>query len=140
MMGLDAKSLDAYSANDNRISMRERVEGYVERARDRVSITTGLLIVCLLVGAGVGAAASKPFHRADVNREWRERIAKQSAGVRAVLAKSNADAEALDTAIIAELGVYDARLSSAELALAHASRNAGAGRGACDIDTDRLRE
>lgn len=129
------------ATNDNSLtpSLREKIEGIYERARDNVpSLTTGLLIAALLVGAGVGALVSKPFHRAEINREWRERIASKSAAVRDVLAKGDAEAEAADNAILETLGAYDARLSSAEAAFASAAHNVTPHRDTCRIPASSL--
>lgn len=102
----------------------EKLEGALERARDRVpTLTTALLIATFAAGAGTGIMVSKPWHKAQANREWRERLAAKSAGVRQIIADGNAEAEALDEKILAELGVYDDRLAVAEAALENASRD-----------------
>lgn len=120
----------------------ERIEGALERARERVpTLTTGLLIAVFLAGGVVGALVAKPFHRSAINKEWRERIASKSQGVRAIIARGDADAEQTDNAIIATLGEYDARLSSAEAALSMASRNLAhnSDGNACRIPRDWMR-
>lgn len=115
----------------------EKIEGMIERARDRVpSLSTGLLVATLVIGLAGGAWASKPIHRWQINKEWRARIAEKSDAVRVVLAKGDADADAVDAEIIATLGDIDARLSKAE----HNLRNVKAGAGsACRISADGLR-
>lgn len=121
--------------------IRERIEGVIERTRDRLpTITTALLVATFAAGIGVGVMVSKPWHRAEVNKEWRQRIASKSETVRQIIAKGNDDADALDRAIIAELGVYDDRLHVAEMALEAASRNAGGDGGTCRIPAWRLLE
>lgn len=129
-------------ANDNRPSVRERVEGVIERVRDAVPLTTGLVIAVFLVGAMGGAWASKPVHRWQVNREWRERIAQSSEAVRRIMAAADAEAEATDDMIIATLGDTDARLSQAENDLRNAAAKGGRGNtdDACRIPAWRVRE
>jgi hypothetical protein len=87
----------------------------IQYLRDNApSLTTGLLILVLLVGAGAGFHAGKWWVRASVNAEWRDRIAAKSASVRAIVARGNADADAVDTEIINALGDNDAKLANAE--------------------------
>ncbi len=117
----------------------ERIEGAIERTRERLpTFTTALLIVVFAVGAGVGVVASKPWHRAEVNKEWRARLASEVSGIRKIVAQGDKAAEALDNEIIAELGVYDERLSVAEQGLENASRNVADG--ACRIPAWRMRD
>ena len=119
----------------------EKIEGAIERTRERLpTLTTALLIATFAVGLGVGAMVSKPWHRAEINKQWRERIASNSETVRQIVAKGDADADALDRKIIAELGVYDERLHVAEMGLENASRSTGDDGGACRIPAWRLLE
>lgn len=116
----------------------EKLEGALERARDRVpTLTTALLIATFCAGAGTGIMVSKPWHRAEINKEWRERLASKSAGVRQIIAQGNAEAEALDDKILAELGVYDDRLAVAEAALENAARDSS---DVCRVPAWRLRD
>lgn len=119
----------------------EKIEGAIERTRERVpTLTTALLIATFAVGLGVGVVASKPWHRAEINKQWRERIASNSETVRQIVAQGDADADALDRKIFAELGVYDDRLQVAEMGLENASRNAANDGGSCRVPAWRLRE
>lgn len=129
------------ATNDNlRPSTWEKIEGALEKARERVpTLTAALLIACFCVGVGVGAMASKPLHRASINKEWRERIASRSKAVREALAAGNAEGEAADNIAIEELGIADERLSKAERAVKDAG-NLPAGSDACGIDVERMRE
>ena len=136
----------AAPTNDNLSpSTLEKIEGLVERARERLpavpTLTTALLIAVFFVGLGVGAMASKPFHRSAINAEWRERIASKSKLVREAVAEGNADSEQADNAAIDALGEYDARLSKAELAVKNSAVNVGASVGnGCGIPIDRVRQ
>lgn len=121
-------------------SVLERAEGMMERVRDRLpTLTTGILIVAFLVCGAAGEWVSRPFHKAKVNAEWRERIASKSATVRHVIAKGDAEAEALDAEIINTLGDHDAQLQFALRRLEDVSR-APATPGECRIPADSLRE
>jgi hypothetical protein len=87
----------------------------IQYLRDNApSLTTGLLIVAALVGGAGGYHVGKWMTRAGVNAEWRDRIAAKSASVRAIVARGNADAEAVDNEIINALGDNDAKLANAE--------------------------
>lgn len=116
----------------------ERIEGALERARDRVpNLTTGLIVATLLIGLAGGAFASKPLHRWQINKEWHAKIAAASRSVTSAIARGNAEAEATDADIITALGDIDAKLARAEAALAAANRNAR-NDGVCRIPADSL--
>lgn len=136
------------------IDIRERIGGALAgpretarekfaEAREQVQIirdaaptlTTGLLIGAVAIGAVGGWYASKVATRWAVNAEWRERIAAASAPVRAIISEGNAELAATDEQIIEALGDTDAKLSTAERAL----KNIPATRGDCRINADSLR-
>lgn len=104
------------ASNDNALtpSLAERIEGAIERAKEKMpSLTTGLVLAAMLSGATLGAIASKPLHRWQINREIRDKLAIKSDAVRN-LVKEGVD----DEAIIATLGDADAKLAEAEQKLA----------------------
>lgn len=128
------------ASNDNPVGpgILERIEGALERARDRVpNLTTGMIIATLLVGLAGGAWASKPVHRWQINREWRERLAQASSAVREAIERGDKEAEATDDEVIAALGDSDEKLSRAEKALADATR-AARNPGECRIPAGSL--
>lgn len=112
------------ASNDNKgPPIWERIEGRIERARDRVpNLTTGLVVATFVIGLAGGAWASKPLHRYQINKEWHEKIAKASSAVREAMARGDAEAEATDEEVLNALGDQDAQLYRAELALASARR------------------
>lgn len=115
------------ASNDNPVGpgVLERIEGAIERARDRVpNLTTGLIVATLVIGLAGGAWASKPLHRYQINKEWHAKLAASSKAVREAMARGDAEAEATDEEVLNALGDQDAQLYRAELALASARRAA----------------
>lgn len=78
------------------------------------SLTTGLLIAALLVGAGIGAGVDHFFTRWAVNREWREKIAAAQQPTNDAIDKGNADAADVDAKAIDDIKGAFANATKAE--------------------------
>lgn len=126
---------EAYAAR--KADVREKIDAVKEQIQfvreSAPSLTTGLLIGAMLIGAAGGWFASSIKTRWTVNAEWRDRIAAKSATVRNVIDAGNAEVTATDDAIINALGDTDARLAQAENALRSIKVSKPANGGECRI-------
>jgi hypothetical protein len=97
------------------------------------SLTTGLLIAAVLVGAGIGAGVDHLFTRWAVNREWRERIAAAQKPTKDMIDKGNADAADVDAKAIDDIKGAFANAARAEKDLQDLQRKLSSSNGELEL-------
>ncbi|CAA2142732.1 hypothetical protein [Hyphomicrobium sp. ghe19] len=102
------------------------------------SLTASLLVVTFAVGVALGCWCSGPLHRRANNAEWVAKIAAQNPSVRGLIAKGDAEGEAVDNEVIRAIGESYAKLKAAETRLADQWKNPLSDR--CSVPADCLRE
>jgi hypothetical protein len=110
----DMKSAVA-GARDGLDNARAKISSEFAVIREAApSLTTGLLMAAMLVGAGIGAGVDHLFTRWAVNREWRERIAAAQQPTKDAIDKGNADAADVDAKAIDDIKGAFANAAKAE--------------------------
>ena len=102
-------------ARDGLKSARAKISSEFAVIREAApSLTTGWLIVTLLVGVGIGAGVGHVFTRWSVNRDWRARIAAAQQLTNEAIDKGNADAADVDAKAIDDVRGAFANATKAE--------------------------
>jgi hypothetical protein len=121
-------------ARDGLDSARAKISSEFAIIREAApSLTTGLLIAALLVGAGVGAGVSNVLTRWSVNRDWRERIAEAGQRTTDAIDKGNADAADVDAKAIDDVKGAFANAAKAEKDLQDLQRKLSSSKGELEL-------
>lgn len=108
-------------------TIRDELNEQIERVRT-IRVATGGVdlfgLFKLVVVIGIMLAMSYWLGGCQRDQIWRDRIAAQSAAVKAKIAKANGTLEDLDREIVSTLGEQDEKLRAAEQALSNLPEHA----------------